>query len=163
MQQAIVVLVVMGFLMIAAEVFVPGLVLGLLGGMCLTAAVVLCYLVYGPLVGTAAAVGLGAVTFGGFLLWLKIFPHTPIGRRLLLKRSLRPEEPGMVQTLSGVRGEALTPLRPAGTARLDGRRVDVVAESGFIDAGTEVIVVSQDGMGVVVRPAETPDTSRKPD
>ncbi len=33
--EAIVVLIIVGFLMLAAEVFVPGLVLGLLGGLCL--------------------------------------------------------------------------------------------------------------------------------
>lgn len=163
MEQAIVVLVVMGFLMIAAEVFVPGLVLGILGGMCLLASVVLCYVAFGPLVGTAAFVGLGVLTFSGFLIWLKVFPYTPIGRRLMLQKVQKAEDPTRGAELVGSEGMAITPLRPAGTAKIGGRRVDVVAENGFIDADTAVVVVAQDGMSVVVRPAPTASTPEKPD
>ncbi|MFN3596383.1 MAG: NfeD family protein [Rubricoccaceae bacterium] len=52
----------------------------------------------------------------------------------------------------GLRGTAATALRPAGTALLDGRRVDVVAEGGFVLPGTPVEVVSARGNRVVVRP-----------
>ena len=41
--EAIVVLIIVGFLMLAAEVFVPGMVLGLLGGLCLSGAVIVAF------------------------------------------------------------------------------------------------------------------------
>ncbi|MFO0827016.1 MAG: NfeD family protein [Phycisphaerales bacterium] len=44
--------------------------------------------------------------------------------------------------LVGQRGVTETPLRPAGFITLDGRRVDAVAESGLIEAGTPVRVVA---------------------
>jgi membrane-bound serine protease (ClpP class) len=48
-------------------------------------------------------------------------------------------------------GTALTPLRPAGTAVIDGKRVDVVTEGQMIERGTPVRVIAVEGMRVVVR------------
>lgn len=57
------------------------------------------------------------------------------------------------ETLLGERGVALSPLRPAGTAEIGGRRVDVMTEGSFVPAGEPVEVVSVRGSRVVVRPA----------
>lgn len=51
----------------------------------------------------------------------------------------------------GLEGIALTTLRPAGTAMIDGDRVDVVTEGGYISAGERVKVVLVEGGRVVVR------------
>lgn len=148
--------------MIAAEVFVPGLVLGIVGGLSLLTAVILCYLAFGPLAGTAALAALALLTTVGFFLWLWLFPQTPIGRRLMLKRSLPPQSSSPAETpLTGASGTALTPLRPAGSARFGNRRVDVVAESGFIDPGDGVVVVFQEGPRTVVRKTEASSTPEK--
>jgi len=53
--------------------------------------------------------------------------------------------------LSHATGVALTQLRPSGTAKIGGQRVDVVAESGLIERDTEIKVVAVEGMRVVVR------------
>lgn len=53
--------------------------------------------------------------------------------------------------LVGRRGRALTSLRPSGTVDVDGDRLDVVSESGYLDAGAEVEVVRARGSVVVVR------------
>jgi len=151
MGQAIIVLAIVGFLLIAAEVFVPGMVLGALGGLCLAAMVVLCYMAYGPLLGTVAFSALAALLIIGFFLWINLFPGTPIGKKIMLKRVLPRENSLPVQSLLGATGESVTPLRPAGTAVIGGRRVDVVAESGLIEPGQKIEVVLQEGLRVVVR------------
>lgn len=149
--QAIIVLVVVGFLMIAAEVFVPGLVLGTLGGLCLLGSVVLCYVTYGALLGTAAFASLAILSIVGFFLWLRLFPHTPLGKKMMLNKSLASRNSLPIADLIGETGEAVTPLRPAGTAIIQGRRMDVVAESGLIEPGAKITVVSQEGIRIVVR------------
>lgn len=58
---------------------------------------------------------------------------------------------GVTEVTAGSRGEALTDLRPAGTALLDGRRVDVVSRGTFIASGATVRVVEVAGNRVVVR------------
>lgn len=60
----------------------------------------------------------------------------------------RGEGPSMV----GIRGVAITDLRPGGIADLDGQRVDVVTEGDLLRAGTEVEVVADHGYRRVVRP-----------
>lgn len=51
----------------------------------------------------------------------------------------------------GKQGIALTPLRPAGSVEIDGRRLDVVTEGEFIHHGAEVEVIKVEGTRVVVR------------
>jgi membrane-bound serine protease (ClpP class) len=145
-------LVVVGFLLIAAEVFLPGLILGTIGLLCLAASVVLVFVEYGTSYGLLAAFVIGAVTFAGFLIWLNVFPHTFVGRRLLL-RTRQPADRTAAEhrTLVGETGEALTPLRPSGTARLGGKRVDVTAVGEFLEQGVTIEVVAADGLRVAVR------------
>jgi len=53
--------------------------------------------------------------------------------------------------LLGAVGFALTDLRPSGAAEIDGQRVDVVAEGGYLTAGTAIEVVIDEGYRRVVR------------
>jgi membrane-bound serine protease (ClpP class) len=151
--EIIIALALVGFLMIAVEIFVPGLVLGSLGTLCLFGAVIVGYVQFGVLTGTLIFAGLAVVTMVGFIIWMASFPHTAIGRKIMLKKSLVQGDGLAVQPLGlqEQEGVALTPLRPAGTARFDGRKIDVVAESDFIEAGEAVRVVQAEGMRVVVR------------
>jgi membrane-bound serine protease (ClpP class) len=56
--------------------------------------------------------------------------------------------------LVGVRGTALTDLRPAGVGGFGQERVDVVAEEGWLAAGTPIEVVRAEGYRHLVRKAE---------
>ncbi|MFB3818036.1 MAG: nodulation protein NfeD [Candidatus Methylomirabilales bacterium] len=88
---------------------------------------------------------------------LRALPRLPYGRRLILQSALpagggeRPDTEGSRRWM-GRRGRALSALRPAGIAQLEGERVDVVSEGGFVEAGCPVEVVRVDGNRVVVRP-----------
>ncbi|HMM05394.1 MAG TPA: NfeD family protein [Clostridiales bacterium] len=54
----------------------------------------------------------------------------------------------------GREGYTLTQLRPAGTMKIDGGRVDVVSDGGYVDAGVKVRVVGLDGTRILVREVE---------
>ena len=149
--EAILVLSLVGFLLLAAEVFVPGMILGLLGGLCLVVAVGVSFGTYGAFVGTLAAIGLAILTGVGFVLWMFAFPHTPIGRRIMLKTSLPSGEGSALAQLLGKEGAALTALRPAGTAVIEGRKVDVVSEGDFVSPGDPIVVVREEGLRILVR------------
>ena len=56
--------------------------------------------------------------------------------------------------LVGKMGKTVTDLRPAGTAWIEGRPVDVVAEGVFLKKGEMVRVIAVEGMRVVVRRVE---------
>ena len=56
--------------------------------------------------------------------------------------------------LVGRTGKTVTDLRPAVTAWIEGRPVDVVAEGVFLKKGEMVRVIAVEGMRVVVRRVE---------
>ncbi len=156
----IIVLFVVGFVLVAAEVFLPGVILGVIGFLCLAGSVALVFAHYGVGAGVVASFLVGGLTLGGFIVWLWIFPRTFIGRRIVLDRTQPPDHSADENRgLVGSFGVALTPLRPAGTARIDGRRVDVTATGEFLEEGAGVVVVAADGMRVVVRRKDRLETA----
>jgi membrane-bound ClpP family serine protease len=55
----------------------------------------------------------------------------------------------------GSLGRTVGPLNPSGVVLIDNERVPAQAEFGWIDAETEVEVVSDERFGVIVRPQKT--------
>lgn len=150
-----IVLVACGLLLVVAEIFLPGAVLGLAGAGCLIAAAFLAFERFGAgggLLFTLAEIVLGAVVVLQAVRWI---PRTPLGRGLVLESAVEGAAPAAEnQALLGAEGVALTPLRPAGSARIRGRRVDVVTEGGLIEPDTAVKVIAVEGMRIVVRRIE---------
>lgn len=58
------------------------------------------------------------------------------------------------EELAGAEGVAATDLRPAGAGVFGDERLDVVAEAGWIEAGTPIRIIRSEGYRLVVRPAE---------
>ena len=145
-----------GLLLVVAEVFVPGGAAGVVGGLALLAAMAV-GLVYFPAPwGFLSA--LAIVVFGGIalLLWVQLFPRSRAGRRIALRTdgaAFKSAAPA--PELVGAAGEAVTALRPAGIALINGKRYDVLAADGdWIAAGTAIRASAiRDGQ-LVVRPAE---------
>ena len=146
-------LILAGFLLVAAEMFLPGYIAGVLGFLCLTASVGAVFLYAGPALGLVAALVIGGGSLIGVIVWLNVFPKTFIGRRIVLF-STQPKEVPAGTKLIGEQGVALTPLRPAGSAWIAGKRVDVSAVGEFLEEGAAVVVVAADGLRVAVRRKE---------
>lgn len=97
---------------------------------------------------------------------LRFLPKTKFGRQLVLDTDLSAEtgftsEPLVEHELVGKVGIAMSTLRPAGVADIDGKRIDVVSDGEFIDPGEPVRVDRVDGNRVVVRHVvDKPGTSR---
>ena len=53
--------------------------------------------------------------------------------------------------LLGATGQAMTTLRPAGTALFNSNRFDVITEGDYISAGEAVAVVRVEGRKIIVR------------
>jgi membrane-bound serine protease (ClpP class) len=144
-------LLVSGLLLLGAEVFVPGAVLGVFGGLCLLGACIAGFQAfpgYGPHI-TAAVLVLSGVSIA---VWIRFFPGSPLGRRMTVSRDLGNAHAGdeTLAVLVGRRGTAASDLRPAGYARIDGQRVDVVTQGGMISKGEPVRVLAVEGSRVVV-------------
>jgi len=90
----------------------------------------------------------------------RYLPQTSIYRRFILSTT-NPPGPSLegvsrsfataLPLTPGMRGRALTILRPSGKAEFESHVVDVVTEGEFISPDTPVAIISTDGMRVVVR------------
>ncbi len=153
MQILFAVLFVSGLILLAAEVFVPGGILGAMGALALVGAIVTAFLAFGPTSGIW--IGLGIIVFAGvvLVLWVKYFPRSRIGKSLTLSEDgsdFKAQEDDL-EVLLGKVGESLSDLRPAGFVRLEGRRIDVVTRGNMIEKGEQVMVVDIEGNRVVVK------------
>ncbi len=142
----------LGFLLIVAEMFLPGMVLGILGAILLAASVVVGFTEYGAGGGTVVFCVVMTGSIIAFFTWMNLFQRTAVGRNLTLGVSLGAGDdlPAVVELL-GKDGKALTDLRPAGKILIEGKRLDVLAESSYVEAGSEVTVVQASGSRIVVR------------
>lgn len=148
-----IVLMTLGLMLILAEVMVPSF--GLLGGLATISIVASVFVAWSvdPGLGSGFLVAAVLLVPTFVLLAFKVLPRTPLGKRLILSgptfedgSAADPRDRG----LEGEEGVALTPLRPAGMARLAGRRVDVVSRGERIEPGVAVRVIEVRGNRVVV-------------
>ncbi|MFP4224126.1 MAG: NfeD family protein [Phycisphaeraceae bacterium] len=147
-------------LLFVMEVFIPSG--GLLGFGALAAAVtgiVLLFMASTTLGLVALLVVTAALPFL-FAFALKMWPHTPIGRAMILGREGETRAPGSpapgpaAGPRVGDTGKALTAMRPVGTCLIEGRREECLAAGGSIEAGAKVRVIAVEGMHVRVRKVE---------
>ena len=157
------VLLLVGLFLIGSEIYLPGGLVGFLGGLALLGAAVAGYQAF-PAPWNFFSVVLVIILSGVCIwLWIQFFPRSKMGRKLTLEADgsqfKAAEAGGAVQV--GNEGEALSPLRPAGVAMLNGQRVDVVAESSWIPAGARVKVLEIAGNRIVVRQLTPPKEAAK--
>jgi membrane-bound serine protease (ClpP class) len=142
-------LLVVGVLLLIAEIFLPGLIAGIMGFCSLVAAIVIAYAQFGLKTGNGVLLGVLILLVVGTMLWLRFFPNSPLARPFISRRTIRgtAEFPELLEKT----GTAHTTLRPAGTAIIEGRRIDVVTEGPLVAKGAFVKVVQVEGARVVVR------------
>jgi membrane-bound ClpP family serine protease len=97
---------------------------------------------------------------------VRVWPHTPIGRRILNRRPGDPlYEPTVpmtrsgrdYQSLVGKVGVAKSDLLPSGIVRIDDENHEAVSTGAAIDRGTDVVVVSAERRLLRVRTASAED------
>jgi membrane-bound serine protease (ClpP class) len=143
------------FVLFFVELFVPsGGLLALIGALSVIASLIAFYM-------HDANTGLVAtgiyIVFGPVLVWIafKIWVASPLAKRMVLggiveedrdeakqrSRTRTKERNAELEKLVGESGTAITVLRPVGVALINGERLDAMAETGSIDAGTKITVV----------------------
>lgn len=144
------------------EMFIPsGGIIGVGAVVCAIASIVVGFR-EDPLLGMAAMGAAIAATPTLFWIWVKVLPHTPVGKKIILtegtseedltRRELdRRKQEEALSSLVGARGIALTDLRPGGTIRVEGEDIEAFAEIGRITAGSNIEIVSVGGRQIRVR------------
>lgn len=160
-------LLALAFFLVLLELVVPsGGILGVCAGAAMLAAVVIGFL-------HSFTLGAAMLMIAGFgvplVIWLglKLWPNTPIGRRMLnidpevdaARRKL--EEESRNRWLGKV-GVAKINLLPNGIIEIDEQSLDAISLGGAIDRGTHVEVVNVIAGKIHVRPTQRPLTPREP-
>ena len=151
----VILLTVIGLVLIVAEViFVSMGILGLVAGGTLLTAIFFAFQVstgFGIAIALVEAIAAPIVLMWSF----KILPMTPFGKRLILSG---PPTDGSsaagneeLSSLVGKSGVTITALRPAGHARIDNARIDVVTRGEMLEKGCAVVVHEVSGNRVVVK------------
>ena len=149
--------------MLVAEVFVPSF--GLISA-CALAALAGGLVIFFKINETAGWIGvLAAVVMIPTVLVFayKIFPKSSFGAAMLLGGPSRPKGDAIADSedlnhLLGKKAKTITPLRPVGMCDFDGKRLECVAESGYVDRDKIVEVIKVELTQLTVRQA-MPTTS----
>ncbi|MGO8704924.1 MAG: NfeD family protein [Candidatus Brocadiia bacterium] len=143
----VVLLFALGLSLIVAEIFLVGVVLGLIGLTCMLVSIYFGFEKSAGLGWTLVVIAAASVPVLA-IVWVKV-----INRVLAMKFTQTGYTGAQMQykDLVGQEGVALTSLRPAGMARFGEKKVDVVSEGEVIDPDSRVRVVEVKGNRVVVR------------
>ena len=155
-------LLLLGLVFLVLEFFVPsGGVLGVLCGLSLLSAIVVGFMA-GPWTGLGILLTEGLLVPAALFAAVKWWPHTPIGRLILIPRPQTPDEvlPDTeayrgLKGLVGKRGTARGTMLPSGLVVIEGKTYDAVSEGMAIEAGQTVLVVAVSTQRLVVRPDNT--------
>ena len=145
--------------LIVAEVFVPsGGLISIFALACLVGGIVI-FFQYSAAAGWIGVFLAVVMIPAVLIIAYKVFPKTRFGKSVTLSPPQRQQGDAVPDTselrkLLGASGVVLTPLRPVGTCDFSGRRLECVAESGYVDKGTKVKVIGVQSTQVTVRTIE---------
>ena len=142
--------------LLVCEIFVPSFgLITILGLSCLAGGIAI-FFRYGTLSGWIG-VGIAAVSIP--TLWIityRIFPKTRFGRHIILANPKRPTgdaipDTPQLESMLGSVGIVKTPLRPVGMCDFDGKRIECVAETAYVEKDQKVKVIHVEGSQLTVR------------
>ena len=157
-----IVLLGVGLVLIMAEVLIPSL--GMLGGLASIALIGSVVIAWqeSPELGQNFLIREAVLVPVAIMTGLKLLPKSPF-TKFLVAPGFSFEDGAAVderdKELLGKRGLVEAPLRPAGMARIEGRRVDVVTGGELIERGAWVEVIGLSGNRVEVVACDAPTST----
>jgi len=148
---AIALLFVIGLIFLGVEVFIPGGILGALGGVALLGGCGLAFSEFGFSGGVVAT--LIALVLVGAMLYFEfvLVPKTAMGKRLFLKSAVTgTSAASRTKDYVGSEGITATALAPSGYVIIDGQRQEAFSRSGFLEANLPITVVGADNFRLIV-------------
>ncbi|NOZ22878.1 MAG: hypothetical protein GXP25_17510 [Planctomycetes bacterium] len=144
----VVLLFVVGVVAIVIEMFIPGMIIGLMGfGLC-------CASVFVAFQSGNPQLGWGLTVVGLLLapvlvvLWFKIVKsYFALNASEEGYTASKKDDPDLL----GAEGVSVSKLRPSGVARFGEKRIDVMADGEMIDQGKRIKVVKVEGNRILVR------------
>ena len=149
----IILLFTIGILLLAAEVMIPGGILGIAGGVLLFTGCIVSFVTRGP---TEGMIAIGVTVFAAivvFYIQFKILPKTRFGKRFFLEETISGSSTALgdeARDLIGKTAQSVTVLSPSGYVTIGEKRYEAVSRSGHIAAGTALQVVDANHFQIIV-------------
>lgn len=149
----VITLFVVGIVLVAVEILVPGGLLGALAGLCLLAAVVMAFVEFGSAGGVLASGAALLIAIGLLYFEFVVLPRTKLAKKFSMTETVAGRsQPELAEraVVIGREAVAATTLAPSGYVELDGRRYEAFCQSGHVAAGARLRVVEIDTFRLVV-------------
>lgn len=149
----VIVLFLLGVVLLALEIVVPGAVLGSVGAVLMLAGVVAAFMNLGStggMIATIVALLLLGVTFYLEMVWL---PRSRMAKHLTMDATIDSvSQPPLAKEIDVVGRDAvaLSTLAPTGFVQVDGRRYEASCRSGYATVGETLKVVGLDAFRLIV-------------
>lgn len=153
----IIVLFVAGVLLLAAEVVVPGAILGVIGGIAMLIGVIVAFDRYG-FNGGALATGIAfALVALALFIEFVLLPKSRLARKLSMTATVAgtSQPPIADRGIVGKRAVAVTTLAPSGIVECEGRRFEAFARTGHVAAGEQLDIIGIDNFRLIVSKTST--------
>lgn len=145
---------IIGLILLILEIFVPGGIIGLIGGSLMIASLLFAgesvtHMAYSIIIAMFIALV-------GMVIIMKFFgKKLHVFNKLVLKDATTTEE-GYVSNenrldLIGKTGVTQTAMRPSGVILVDNERIDAVSEGSFINKDKQIVIIKVEGSRIVVR------------
>lgn len=149
----IIALFLIGTLLLAIEVFVPGMVVGIIGGIALLAGVVVAFNLHGATGGLLALAGGGLLVGVTLYIEFVVLPRSKLAKKFAMNANVDGTSQPAVADLAAVidqQGETVTPLAPSGYISLQGRQYEAFSQSGYLAKCVTVRVTGLDNFRLIV-------------
>ena len=147
-------LLVCGLFLVGVEIFIPGGVVGTLGAAALIGAAVIGFTSpdFPDWFGWVSLLLILALTALAAFVWMKYFPKSRMGKALSLNQNISKKDQDDSLWKPGMRGAALSTLRPAGKARIEDQLADVIADDGtWIEQNAAIEISKVEGNRIYVQ------------
>ena len=148
----IVLLFLAGVALIGSEVFLPGGIIGAIGGALMIGGIAVSFTEFGAFGAFIATIVAITLVVLALFFEFKILPKTPMGKQLFMSGSI---EDSTTYSKAGddVVGQTcrtVTALGPTGFVLLNGKKLEAASKSGFIEKNEEVKVTGKDNFRIIV-------------
>jgi membrane-bound serine protease (ClpP class) len=143
----IIALFICGLAAMCSELILPGIVVGIMGGLAVLGSIVYALATGHTVAGIVLMVCMVLFMPAFFFIWKNV-----VGRYMALKADEKgfSSSTTLHQELVGAEGLAESLLRPSGIARLNDKRYDVVTRGEMIEKGARIKVIEVSGNRIVV-------------
>lgn len=146
-------------ILLVLEIFVPSFGLLTLMSLSCVGAGIMIFFRYGNVTGSIGIAWALVIIPIVWVIAYRMFPKSRFGKHVSLGKVDREKGDAIpdskdLEAMLGQEGTVMTPLRPVGMCNFDGKRIECVAETGYIDTESKIRVIHVEGTQLTVRLVE---------